>query len=157
MSRFGVGPVWLVISVVYIACAKFLFFQNQEFFSIPVIPYGIIAVAGIVLLVIGVPFYMIAGITGMRAYNEGKLCTSGIYGLCRHPIYAAWVVFIVPGVMLLMNSWIGLTAIPVMYISLRMLVLKEELYMEEKFGDEYRAYKKKVFAIFPFFPKVATN
>jgi len=51
---------------------------------------------------------------------------------------------------LLVNSWIGLTAPLFMYFLLRRLVIREETYLEEVFGSEYAEYKKKVPCILPF-------
>ena len=57
--------------------------------------------------------------------------------------------FSCPRYVFLINSWIGLTAPLVMYIFLRILVRKEEEYLEQKFGEEYIAYKKMTPAVLP--------
>ena len=81
-------------------------------------------------------------------YDE--LVTDGIYRCCRHPLYASWVVFIVPGIVFLVNSWIGLTIPIFMYFVLRILVRKEEIYLASVFGSEYSDYKKRVPCILPY-------
>jgi protein-S-isoprenylcysteine O-methyltransferase Ste14 len=48
-----------------------------------------------------------------------------------------------------MNSWIGLTVPVVMYVIVKFLVSKEDEYLEQEFGEEYRVYKKQVPAILP--------
>ena len=53
-----------------------------------------------------------------------------------------------PGAALVLNAWTLLTVPLVMYAILRPLVRKEEQYLERKFGDQYRACKKRV----PAFP-----
>ena len=53
------------------------------------------------------------------------------------------------GIVLLANSWIGLTAPLFMYFLLRKLVTKEEIYLEQVFGSEYLKYKKEVPCILP--------
>ena len=55
----------------------------------------------------------------------------------------------VPGVALVMSSWIGLAVPLVMYVILRVLVREEETYLERRFGDEYRAYQRRVPAVLP--------
>jgi protein-S-isoprenylcysteine O-methyltransferase Ste14 len=85
----------------------------------------------------------------MRAYNAGELITGGVYRCCRHPVYSSWVVFIVPGIALLVGSWIGLTTPIFMYFILRVLVKIEEAYLENLFGSKYLEYKKKVPCILP--------
>lgn len=150
MSRMGIGPKWGLISISYCALTILLRRYNMELFSMNWIPYWILATIGVSLIIIGLPFYVVGAVSAMRAYNADRLCTKGVFRLCRHPVYAAWTVFLVPGIMLLSNSWIGLTAFPVMYASLRIMVRKEDNYLENKFGDEYLTYKKRVPAIFPF-------
>ena len=85
----------------------------------------------------------------MRAYNADELVTDGIYKCCRHPLYASWVVFFVPGIVLIVNSWLGLTTPIFMYFILCRLVKKEEIYLESVFGSEYIHYKRKVPWILP--------
>jgi protein-S-isoprenylcysteine O-methyltransferase Ste14 len=76
----------------------------------------------------------------MRAYNANELVTKGVFKCCRHPVYASWVVFIVPGITLLMKNWLGMSAPIFMYSILRLLVKKEEIYLENVFGSQYREY-----------------
>ncbi len=107
-------------------------------------------VAGIVLLAVGVPFWAAsAGAIG-RHYKAGRLCTTGAYRLCRHPIYAAWILFIVPGALLFLHR-VLLLAIPViMYVVLRRLIHREEEWLEENFGQQYIEYANRVNAIIPW-------
>lgn len=113
------------------------------------VPYWVLAAIGAALCLIGVPFWIAGVRAAMRAYEAKTLCTDGAFGLCRHPIYGSWVVFIVPGVALLMNSWIALTVPVVMYVLLRLMVCQEEAYLEREFGEAYRAYKRRVPAVLP--------
>ena len=85
----------------------------------------------------------------MRAFKAGHLVTDGVYGMCRHPIYASWVIFFVPGIVLLINTSIGFSVPVVMYFILRSLVKEEDQYLEKTFGEEYLAYRKKVPAVLP--------
>lgn len=112
-------------------------------------PHWVPVTLGTLLIVLGLIVMISGGATVMHAYNQDTLCTRGICGVCRHPIYAAWVVFLVPGIALLLNSWITLAAVPVLYVALRWFVRDEEAYLERRFGDEYRAYKRRVPAILP--------
>lgn len=150
MSRWGIGPIFAVLSMSYGAimlaasdCFYPVFQMNQ-------LPYRFLVPAGILLLVVGVPFWLASAVAVMRAYNADQLVTSGLFRCCRHPLYASWVVFIVPGIMLLANSWPGLTTPIFMYFVLRRLVRKEEIYLENTFGDYYRQYKATVPCILPY-------
>ena len=149
MSRWGVGPIFAFLSISYGMIMLVISRYFHPAFQIPFVPYWLLCILGIVLILIDVPFFIISVKTVMKAYNSDKLVTDGIYGCCRHPLYSAWVVLIVPGIVFLANSWIGLTAPLFMYFLLCKLVTKEEVYLEHVFGSEYIKYKNKVPCILP--------
>jgi protein-S-isoprenylcysteine O-methyltransferase Ste14 len=150
MSRWGVGPILAFLSLGYGLIMLALSRYFYPFFQIRFIPYRFLNMIGIALIIIGILFYLISAVKVMRAYNADKLVTDGIYKCCRHPLYASWVVFIMPGIALLINSWIVLTMPIFAYFVLCMLVQKEEIYLESVFGSEYLDYKKKVPCILPY-------
>ena len=47
------------------------------------------------------------------------------------------------------KSWLGLTVPFAMYLITHILVKKEEIYLEQRFGSEYLSYRKKTPAILP--------
>jgi protein-S-isoprenylcysteine O-methyltransferase Ste14 len=150
MNRWGIGPIFAALSLGYglimFALSRYFFPHYQMQF----LPHRFFLMLGITLIAIGIPFFLISAVTVQRAYNADKLVTDGIFRWCRHPLYASWVVFIVPGIALLEKSWIGLTTPIFMYIILRILVQKEEIHLENVFGSEYLDYKKKVPCILPY-------
>ena len=149
MSRWGVGPIFASLSIGYWLVTSAISRYFHPVFRIDLVPHRFLSILGIVLMVIGVPFYIISARAVMRAYNADKLVTDGVYRYCRHPLYASWVVFIIPGFVLLLNSWIALTTPIFMYFILLRLVRKEETYLESVFGSEYLGYKKNVPCILP--------
>lgn len=150
MSRWGIGPVFALLSIGYGMVMLALTWAWYPFFRMEAVHYRISAVAAIFLLFIGIPFFVASVFGVTRAYNANRLVTSGTFGCCRHPLYASWVVFIVPGIVLLVHSWIGLTTPLFMYAVLRMLVKKEETYLEAAFGDAYLNYQNEVPCILPY-------
>ena len=149
MTPWGVGPRFSLLSVIY---ALFVFELTRFYdpmFQMSMANQRGLAAAGIALVAVGTLFVGAGMVTVMRAIRAGRLATTGVFGMCRHPVYAGWVVFVVPGIVLLVNSWIGLTIPPVMYLFLRILVRKEEAYLEKRFGTEYLAYEKRVPAVLP--------
>lgn len=149
MTFWGVGPRYTLLSVIYCLLTVFISRYFDPFFKIDFIPYSALATAGILLIGLGLPFYVISLIAIKRAFNSDRLVTDGTFGMCRHPVYSAWIVFFVPGLMLLFNSWLGLTAPVVMYLLVMFLVGKEEIYLETVFGDDYLTYKKQVPLVLP--------
>jgi protein-S-isoprenylcysteine O-methyltransferase Ste14 len=108
------------------------------------------SVAGIVLLAIGIPMLVVAGRAATLAYNSDKLATTGIFSLTRNPIYSAWIVFIIPGLVLLSRSWPQLLTPVVAYILFKARIGRENAYLERHFGDKYRTYKAQVNELVPF-------
>jgi len=148
MTKWGVGPKFTFISLSYavvIVLINYIFFPTL---TIP-IPRVLSLVLGIILIIIGVPIFLIPGLILHKYFDEGKLATKGVFAHFRHPIYGSWIVFIVPGIILIFNSLLGLTIPLFMYVIFKVLIKEEEEYLEEKFGEEYFEYKRKVGSIFP--------
>ena len=118
-------------------------------FSLAFAPRAVVVAVGLLLLAAGIPLCVAGVIRLARGFPKGELFTRGAYGLCRHPIYASWIVLTVPGMVLLADSWIGLLVPVAMYVALRLLVREEEQWLERTFGDEYRAYRNRVPAVLP--------
>ena len=72
-----------------------------------------------------------------------KLVDTGIYSIVRHPQYVTFILWAIAG-MLLFQHWIivllGSPIFPLTYIDL----IKADRYAIKKFGDDYKAYMKKV-------------
>jgi protein-S-isoprenylcysteine O-methyltransferase Ste14 len=80
---------------------------------------------------------------GQSYIHTTKLVDTGIYSVVRHPQYVTFILFAIAG-MLLFQHWIiillGIPIIPLTYIDL----IKADKDAIEKFGDDYKAYMKKV-------------
>jgi protein-S-isoprenylcysteine O-methyltransferase Ste14 len=150
MTSFGVGIKFTMISSVYLVLVLAVHFLWLSHLVVP-LPRVLGQVLGVLLVITGIPIFLVSGLTIHKHFNDGKLATKGIYAYFRHPVYGSWIVFIVPGIVLLINSLIGLTAPFFMYSVFRLLIVKEDRYLEEKFGKAYDEYKKKVGEIFPKF------
>ena len=101
ISRWGVGPRIALAAVPYAIVAGLVTHGWSEVCLISAIPSSVFLVAGIGFLVIGIPMLVVAARAATIAYNSEKLATTGIFGIVRNPIYSAWIVFIIPGLMLL--------------------------------------------------------
>ena len=77
---------------------------------------------------------------------------SGPFRWLRHPAYFSMVLELV-GLALMLNAFFTLLIIPFIFIPALLLRLRiEEAALVEKFGDAYRAYQKRVPALFPWPP-----
>ena len=95
-------------------------------------------------------FFWISSIMTIRkAFDEKKLLTNGVYGLTRNPMYAAFILFLIPSVSFLMNNPLIVLASGALYIVFRMKIHKEEAYLLEVFGDDYRWYAVRVPRLIP--------
>ena len=150
MSRWGVGPLFVLLSVGYSAVIVVISKYYDSIFLIGFMPDQVRTVLGTALIAVGIPFFIASVVMVNKAYNSDCLVTGGVFKCCRHPLYASWAVLMVPGIVLLVNSWLGLTAPVFMYVLLRILVRKEEEYLAEVFGSEYLAYKTRTPCILPY-------
>lgn len=150
MTLFGVGLKFSLISIIYAFIIINIHFIWTPHLSIPV-PRILTLVLGVLLLSLGFPLYIVSALTIHKYFSEGKLATIGIYAYSRHPLYGAWIVCIIPGMVLLLNSSIGLTIPIFMYAIFKILIVREDRYLEERFGEEFFIYKSRVGEIFPKF------
>jgi len=105
--------------------------------------------AGILCFVLG----FIIAIPAIIKFRESKntlitfkptnsLQTSGIYKYSRNPMYLGLVIFYVGGSFFFGNLW-SLLFIPLIVFTLtKFVIIKEEKYLQRKFGDSYNAYCK---------------
>ena len=153
MTKWGVGPKFTIYAVIYCLIMYGLTIYFDPLLRITKtlnLSYPSLVMIGVILIVLGIPFYLSSLISVMRGFKEGRLVTNGVYGMCRHPVYAAWVVFFVPGIALFMDSWAFLSAPFIMYLMARILVAEEDVYLKEIFGQEYVAYEQNVPAFLPY-------
>jgi protein-S-isoprenylcysteine O-methyltransferase Ste14 len=149
MTRWGVGPKFTLISAIYFAAiltAHFIFLNDLTF---TIISHHVNLILGIVLIILGLTIFLLGGHVIDKYFTTERLCTTGVYAFMRHPIYGAWIVYIVPGIIIIMGSIIGITIPIFMYCVYKILIVKEERYLEAKYGREYLEYASKVGALFP--------
>lgn len=148
-SRFGIGPIWTILSILF---TIFILKINQQYLSGMKIPHisGLeLKVAGMIIIIPGIIIFIKSIIDFNTAYKVNRLVTSGVYSIFRHPLYASIILFIVPGMVLILQYVLVITVPIVMYILCRLLLPIEERKLKKSFGNEYLEYKKRVNAIFP--------
>jgi len=150
MPIWGVGPKIMVPTFAYLAVVGVATYVWPSLFLVRVVPYAFFLIPGVVLLAIGLPMLVVAVVSVKKAYKKDELATTGIFGVVRNPIYSAWIAFVIPGLVLLLRSWPMFIA-PLLACGLfKMLVGKEEKYLEEHFRQAYLEYKARVPELVPW-------
>ena len=85
-----------------------------------------------------------AGTTPHPMRPTTAIVMHGPYRFTRNPMYVSLVALYI-GVTLFVNSLWPLVLLPmVVMLVQRLVIIREEAYLEAKFGEEYRAYKTRV-------------
>lgn len=87
--------------------------------------------------------YIVRGGKDKKVYAD-KLVTEGIFNHCRNPLYVGNILMLL-GVGILSNSliYVGLV-MPVFLFIYQAIVLAEENFLRNKFGEEFNSYCKRV-------------
>jgi protein-S-isoprenylcysteine O-methyltransferase Ste14 len=93
--------------------------------------------------------WLTAVISAMRAYNRDELVTSGIFAVVRHPVYSSAIVLTLPGIALLTRSWPLFLTPLVAYAVFKLLIHREDEYLERRFGQAYLDYRARVNEVVP--------
>ncbi|HYA21106.1 MAG TPA: isoprenylcysteine carboxylmethyltransferase family protein [Burkholderiales bacterium] len=106
---------------------------------------------GIALVILGVGI-AIWGRNALKAAGTNinpslpttAIVKSGPFRFSRNPLYLA-LTLVYLGITLAVNSWWGIVVlIPLLIIMHRGVILREERYLEAKFGESYRQYCSRV-------------
>ena len=83
-----------------------------------------------------------------HASREGRLATSGLYGVVRHPQYTG-IFLAIFGQLIHWPTILTLALFPLIVWAYIRLARREERSMVEQFGDAYRIYQQRVPMFFP--------
>jgi protein-S-isoprenylcysteine O-methyltransferase Ste14 len=98
--------------------------------------------------------YIIRGGKDGKVYAE-DLVTEGIFNHCRNPLYVGNILMLL-GVGILSNSLIYvMVVIPLFILIYHSIVLAEERFLQQKFGEQFKAYCKRVNRWIPDFSNIS--
>lgn len=117
----------------------------------PILPHFLARVSGTILIVAGLAIILTAIVQMRRAKTNVEpwkpttaIIDAGLYGVSRNPIYLA-MIFVYLGVSLIFNSLWFLPFLPIAVLIIHYgVILREEKYLETKFGEDYLNYKNRV-------------
>ena len=150
----GVGPVCIAIMIAFtaagIALVKFNMLTSGDVgggvITVLFVIAGILCIAGGIILWYAAVFSAKIDIT----IKSNRLETGGVYAIVRNPIYSAFL-FICIGALLFCRNWYVLILPPLFWAYLTVFMkLTEERWLSERFGEEYKAYSKRVNRFIPW-------
>lgn len=146
----GIGPKigmvtlpWLAVSIVLSSIKKDLFVYTSG-------SGKNLLLTGIVLMSAGLLLYASTVRLLLKGLKDTKLVTNGAYSLCQNPLYATFILLLIPALSLLLNSWLILTTSIVGYIPFRIFIGNEYNELEKFFGESYLNYRNETPEFFPF-------
>lgn len=139
---FGVWALFAFLAV-FPHYRQWVPFQIQD--EIPDVQKLLAAVFLIPANLIIVPAYLSMGMITNIGLPKGKheLRTSGIYGFSRNPMYSSFI-FMNTATFLFLPSILLLVIMLYGMIVHHFIILGEERYLENEFGEEFKAYKSRV-------------
>jgi len=149
VTRWGVGPQWGRVTLMYAVLVVAAERIRPGMGDLPSSWHGIWLTGAGILLMLGAGVYMVTLQTLNLGLRNGALVTGGAFAVVRHPIYAAWILLLLPGLALLAESGLLLTVPIVAYLTFRAWIGREDRVLESKFGDAYRAYRLRTPELFP--------
>jgi len=136
-----------ILTVLHIVVAYLL----ARFFPLPFAVSPVVENIGFALVVVGFLFGLGAFLEFRRARTTldphgsvASIVTSGVYRFSRNPIYVGFLLMVI-GIPLNSGTYWGAVLAPIFFLLCNRLVIeREEAYLEKKFGDAYTSYKSRV-------------
>ena len=98
--------------------------------------------AGIALAVSGFVTQKRAGTDPIPFNPSTRIVVHGVYRFTRNPVYVGFALCTLGIAMLVDSAWM-LLAVPIGLVLMdRVVIAREERYLERKFGEEYLSYKR---------------
>jgi protein-S-isoprenylcysteine O-methyltransferase Ste14 len=141
----------VVLPPLLYGCAFVIVLALHWFWAMPIIDHAVALWSGLALILFAVAI-AIWGRRTMQAAGTNvnplrpttTVVTTGPFRLSRNPLYLALTLLYL-GLTLAFNTWWGIIVlIPLLIIMHRGVVLREERYLEQKFGETYRQYRSTV-------------
>jgi protein-S-isoprenylcysteine O-methyltransferase Ste14 len=137
-------PLLFVIPIVASLVFEWLFPTSLVHASLRWIAGALFFAAGIALDVSGFMTQKRAGTDPIPFHPSTCIVTRGLYRFTRNPMYIGFALLTLGLAILVDSAWM-LLALPIGLILIdRIVVAREERYLERKFGEEYLNYKRRV-------------
>ncbi len=102
----------------------------------------LILISGIVVRLCVIGFFPVKRDGDKKKAHADTLFTRGMFGLSRNPLYLGNLL-IASGVFLFHGAWqAALVGIGLSFLAYMSLILSEEAYLSERFGDQWQEYRR---------------
>lgn len=149
LSLWGAGPRIVVPALLVQLGGAGLTLTLPGAFGMEMLPHWGWALIGACALLLGVLTVRHAWGTLKPGRMDGRLVTGGLYAVSRNPIYAGWILGILPGIALCFASWPMLAGPVVAWALFRETVVVEESFLAARFGEEWDRYAMRVNRLWP--------
>ena len=133
--------VIILITSIYFSSDKLdlISIPYRTLFSIVILSIGILVIINPVVKFIKSK----TTVNPVEFKNVEKLVTSGIYKYSRNPMYLGMIMILISTTVYYLNFYSLLTPFIFYFWINRFQIKREEVFLEEKFGQEYLSYKTK--------------
>jgi protein-S-isoprenylcysteine O-methyltransferase Ste14 len=149
LNFLGIGPKIAVVLLPWLITSIVLSTHFRKMFSFTQEKSSLLFICGIVLLISGLIFYGSTVRLLLKGLKETRLVTNGAFSLCQNPLYSSIILFIIPALSLIINSWLVLTSSIAGYILFKIFIKQEYVELEKFFGDRYIKYRNETPEFFP--------
>jgi protein-S-isoprenylcysteine O-methyltransferase Ste14 len=104
----------------------------------------LIVVCAVVLFLLSYREFRAAGTSVRGSTRSTTIVQTGPYRFSRNPIYVAFMLFVLGLSVWLNNLWMLVTLVPAVGIIARVVIPREERFLERNFSDQYSSYKSSV-------------
>lgn len=151
MATIADSPSVIVRPPLLYGVALIVVFMLRWFWPLPIVDHAVVVRLGLVLVVFGVG----TAIWGRRAMQAAgtnvdpyrpttAIVTSGPFCFSRNPLYVALTLMFF-GLSLALDTWWGIVVlVPLVIVMHCGVVLREERYLNQKFGAGYQKYRAQV-------------
>lgn len=141
----NVGIVALSLALAYLGSLIDWLLGIPRFSSLLITSFGFLLISlGFLLRLWAVVHFYNRRMRVISLEPQGFLVTTGPYRFSRNPLYVGANVFCFFGAALLLGSTTALIMTALHLPLMNLMMKREERQLEQKFGDEFRAYKQQV-------------
>jgi protein-S-isoprenylcysteine O-methyltransferase Ste14 len=97
-----------------------------------------------IILVLGVTGWIWSVALILTRVPKRRLITTGPYAVVKHPLYTSVALLVLPGIGLLLGSWLGVPLGIILYVGSRLFSPQEERLLSETFGASWDEYRRRV-------------